>query len=183
MRHRLARGRSRRAHGFVRMSSRAGGLRRGEHRLGAHGHSGRHGREDRCGGNAASSSMARTPCSSARARAWRTRAKSARRRTWLSRSPRRKSERTVLARRSRVQIPRPRAVPPAASRQVSALERADGHRRVQRTARSRGWDKLTDEAIDEGFSTPSGPDARAPTPRGPDFIVDGRAQSPGTSTR
>lgn len=38
--------------------------------------------------------------------------------------------------------------------------------------RSRGWDKLTDEAIDDGFPRPVARTARAPAPR-PDFIVDG----------
>ena len=39
--------------------------------------------------------------------------------------------------------------------------------------RSRGWDKLTDEAIDEGLSHAQWPGRLELLRRGPDFIVDG----------
>lgn len=44
--------------------------------------------------------------------------------------------------------------------------------------RSRGWDKLTDEAIDEGFSHAQWPGRLELLRRGPDFIIDGAHNPP-----
>lgn len=173
-----------RAHGFDECHPRAGGLRRGEHRLGAHGHSRatRSRRSPRR--SAASSSMGSHAVLFGQSEGVENvaREKCAQEDVALTITAQEKLERissSLDGQEFKYRGRGPYHLRLLGEYQLlNALTVID----VCNVLRSRGWDKLTDEAIDEGLSHAQWPGRLELLRRGPDFIVDG-AHNPSASTR